>query len=159
MLAHDLPLSAADYARLRAFGPGFARLCDELAAASVPETMQHDDLHGNNVCSYNGVARILDWGDSCISHPFLTLFVTFLHLEKMEGQARGDPWFTRLRDAYLEPWGQPGELRETFELAQRLGPFAHVFKELRVLDAIPEKKRHFLRDLPDILARCIAIAA
>ena len=159
MFAHDLPLSAADYARLRAFGPGFARLCDELAAASVPETMQHDDLHGNNVCSYNGVARILDWGDSCISHPFLTLFVTFLHLEKMEGQARGDPWFTRLRDAYLEPWGQPGELRETFELAQRLGPFAHVFKELRVLDAIPEKKRHFLRDLPDILARCIAIAA
>jgi hypothetical protein len=69
------------------------------------------------------------------------------------------PLFARLRDAYLEPWGRPGELRETFELAQRLGPFGHVFKELRVLDAIPEKERHFVRDLPDILARCIAIAA
>jgi hypothetical protein len=159
MLAHDLPLSAADYARLRAFGPGFARLCDELATAGVPETLQHDDLHGNNVYPYNGVARILDWGDSCVSHPFLTLFVTFLHLEEMEGLARGDPWFARLRDAYLEPWGRPAELRETFELAQRLGPFAHVFKELRVLAAIPERERHFVRDLPDILARCIAIAA
>jgi hypothetical protein len=30
---------------------------------------------------------------------------------------------------------------------------------VRVLDAIPEKERHFVRDLPDILARCIAIAA
>jgi len=159
MLAHDLPLSASDHARLRAFRASFARLCGELAAAGVPETMQHDDLHGNNVCSYNGVARILDWGDSCMSHPFLTLFVTFLHLEEMEGLARGDPWFARLRDAYLEPWGRPGEHRETFEVAQRIGPFAHVFKELRVLDAIPEKEGHLVRNLPDILARCIAIAA
>jgi hypothetical protein len=60
MLAHDLPLSATDSARLRAFGPGLARLCDELAAAGVPETMQHDDLHGNNVYPSNGGARILD---------------------------------------------------------------------------------------------------
>jgi hypothetical protein len=52
MLAHDLPLSATDQARLRAFAPGFSRLCEELAAAGIPETMQHDDLHGNNVeCS------------------------------------------------------------------------------------------------------------
>jgi hypothetical protein len=158
MLAHDLPLSAADYARLRAFGPAFAELCDELEAAGVSATMQHDDLHGNNIYPYNGGTRILDWGDSCVSHPFLTLFVTYLHLEKMEGLPRGDHWFGRLRDAYLEPWGRPTELRETFELAQRLGPFAHVFKELRVIDAIPERERHFVRDLPDILARCIAIA-
>ena len=159
MLAHKLPLSATDHARLRAFAPGFSRLCEELAAAGAPETMQHDDLHGNNVYPHNGGGRILDWGDSCVSHPFLTLFVAFLHLEEMEGLARGDPWFDRLRDAYLEPWGRPAELRETFELAQRLGPFAHVFKELRVLDVIPKTGRHFVRDLPVVLARCIAIAA
>jgi hypothetical protein len=158
MLAHDLPLSSAGYVRLRAFGPGFTRLCEELEAAGTPATMQHDDLHGNNIYPYNDGTRILDWGDSCVSHPFLTLFVTYLHLEKMEGLPRRDPWLRRLRDAYLEPWGRPSELRETFELAQRLGPFAHAFKELRVLDAIPERERHFVRDLPDILARCIAIA-
>jgi hypothetical protein len=106
-----------------------------------------------------GAACILDWGDSCVSHPFLTLFVAFLHLEEIEGLAPGDPWFDRLRDSYLEPWGRPSELRQTFELAQRLGPFAHVFKELRVLDAIPETKRHFLAGLHGVLARCIASAA
>jgi hypothetical protein len=158
-LAHELPLSSSDRARLRAFAPCFSRLCEELAAAGIPETMQHDDLHGNNVYPHNGAARILDWGDSCISHPFLTLFVAFLHLEEeMEGRACGDLWFVRMRDAYLEPWGRPAELRETFELAQRLGPFAHLFKELRVFDAIPKPDRHFAPDLPSVLAPCIAIA-
>jgi hypothetical protein len=158
LLAHELPLSAADYRRLCAFAPAFARVCDELAAAGVAETMQHDDLHGNNVYPYSGRGRILDWGDACISHPFLTLFVTFLHLEEREGLARGDHWFARLRDAYLEPWGRARELRETFELAQRLGPFAHLFKEQRLLDAIPESEPYVMRGLPDILDRCIANA-
>jgi len=158
MLAHELPLATADRARLRAFAPRFGRLCEELASAGLPETIQHDDLHGNNVCP-NGAGRILDWGDACVSHPFLTLFVTFLHLEEMEGLERDDPWFARLRDAYLEPWGRPAELRESFELAQRLGPFANLFKELRVLDAVPETERQFVTGLPSVLARCIAIAA
>jgi hypothetical protein len=94
-----------------------------------------------------------------VSHPFLTIFGTSLHLEEMEGLARGNPWFAQLRDAYLEPWGRPRELRQSFELAQRLGPFAHLFKELRVVDAVPKREGHFVRGLPDILARCLANAA
>jgi hypothetical protein len=91
MLTHELPLSATDWAQLRAFAPGFRRLCEELAAAGIPETIQHDALHGNNVYRRDGAASILDWGDSCLSHPFLTLFVVFLHLEEMEGLAPPDP--------------------------------------------------------------------
>jgi hypothetical protein len=69
------------------------------------------------------------------------------------------PWLARLRDAYLEPSGRPTELRGTFELAQRLGVFGHVFKELRVLDSIPEEERGALApDLPALLARCVATA-
>lgn len=159
MLGHELPLAPGDVARLRAFTPRFEELCDELTARGVPETIQHDDLHGNNVYPRNGTTRILDWGDSCVSHPFVTLFVTFLHLEELGGLPRDDPWFARLRDAYLEPWDRPAELRETFELAQRLGAFAYVFKQFRVVDAIPELERRFVPDLPDALARCAALAA
>jgi class 3 adenylate cyclase len=136
-----------------------AMLCAELTARGIPETLQHDDLHGNNVYPHSGTTRILDWGDSCVSHPFVTLYVTFLHLEKLGGLARGDPWFVRLRDAYLEPWGRPAELRETFELAQRLGAFAYVFKQFHVVDAIPELERRFVPDLPDALARCVELTA
>ncbi|MBA2462584.1 MAG: hypothetical protein H0V45_12590 [Actinobacteria bacterium] len=159
MLARELPLCSGDMARLRAFAPRFGELCAELGARAVPETIQHDDLHGANIHPRDRTPRILDWGDSCISHPFFTPFVTFLHLDELTGLQTDDPWFARLRDAYLEPWGRPNELRDTFELAQRLGAFAHLFKELRVLDAIPEEERpRFAPDLPALLARCVATA-
>jgi len=51
------------------------------------------------------------------------------------------------------------ELRETFDLAQRLAPFAHPFKELRVLNAIPNEQRPRLApDLPAVLTACVAAA-
>jgi len=157
MLARDLPLGGGDLRRLRAFAPRFAELCDELTAGAVPETIQHDDLHGANVYPHGGTPRILDWGDACVSHPFVTMFVTFLHIEETSGQRRDNAWFARLRDAYLEPWGRPAELHATFDLALRLGPFAHAFKELRVLDAIPETDRpRFAPNLPAVLAGCLA---
>ena len=46
-----------------------------------------------------------------------------------------------------------------FDLAQRLGAFAHAFKELRVLDAIPKQERpRFAPDLSAVLVHCIAAA-
>jgi hypothetical protein len=53
---------------LPAFAPRFAELCAELEAAGIPETIQHDDLHGDNVFREGGALRILDWGDACVSH-------------------------------------------------------------------------------------------
>ena len=148
-----LPVRSEDLTRLVAFAPRFADLCGELSAQGAPETIEHGDLHGANVHPRDRTPRILDWGDSCVSHPFLTPFVTFLHLEEPS------TWYARLRDAYLEPWGRSTELRETFELAQRLGPFAHLFKELRVLDAIPAEERPaYAPDLPALLASCVAVA-
>jgi hypothetical protein len=158
-LGRDLPLSSGDLERLRVFAPRFAELCHELAAAGLPATVQHDDLHGANVYLRGDTLGIVDWGDSCVSHPFLTVFVTFNHLAELAGLGRGEGWFERLRDAYLEPWGRPAELWATFELALRLGAFAHLFKELRVFDAIPENERtRFAPPLTDILAVCLAAA-
>jgi aminoglycoside phosphotransferase (APT) family kinase protein len=71
-----------------------------------PETVQHDDLHRANVYTEGGKLRVLDWGDSSISHPFVSLVVTFRFLEEVTKLPPGDPWFARLRDAYLEPWGR-----------------------------------------------------
>src|SRR5205823_5871632 len=105
LLGRDLPLEPAEIIRLRAFAPRFAELCTELAARDVPEAVQHDDLHGANVYLRGEGLRVLDWGDSSISHPFASLVVTFRFLEELNGLRPGDGWFARLRDAYLEPWG------------------------------------------------------
>jgi len=55
--------------------------------------------------------------------------------------------------------GQPAELRETFALAERLGPFGHVFKSLPLLDTIPKPEQpQYLPDLAPTLADCAAAA-
>jgi hypothetical protein len=155
MLSHASSLGSEDLARLRAFMKRFGELCAELDARGIPATIQHDDLHGANVYRRGVDLRILDWGDSCISHPFRTLYVTFEHLFL----PRDDPWLDRLRDAYLEPWGRPAELRETYALVERLGPFGHVFKSLPLLDTIPKAEQAlYLSDLEPTLVACAAAA-
>jgi hypothetical protein len=67
--------------------------------------------------------RLLDWGDASISHPFASLVVMFRFLEEITKLPPDDPWFARLRDAYLEPWGRG--LVGAFALAIRVGTFAH----------------------------------
>jgi hypothetical protein len=139
LLRHDLPLETAEIERLRTFAPRFAELCGGLAAHAVPETIQHDDLHMSNVYAQGGRLRLLDWGDSSISHPFASLVVTFRFLEEADKLSTADPWFARLRDAYLEPWG-PG-FAGAFTLAVRAGAFAHTFAWARQRDALPEAAR------------------
>src|SRR5438105_35995 len=97
LLQHDLPLESDEIDRLRRFAPRFAELCGELAAHDIPETVQHDDLHMANVYAQGERLRLLDWGDSSISHPFASLVVTFRFLEEVTKLLPADPWFARLR--------------------------------------------------------------
>ena len=98
---------------------------------------------------------MLDWGDSSISHPFFSLVETFRFLEGINKLPPADPWFARLRDAYLEPWG--GALAETFALAIRVGTFAHTFAWARQRDHLPEEARpDFDAWYPVVLRRAVA---
>jgi hypothetical protein len=134
LLVAHLPIEDGEHEQLRAFRPRFLALCRSLDEAGLPDTVQHDDLHLNSVFIDGPQLRILDWGDACIGHPFASLVATFRFLEDVNGLRRGDPWFARLRDAYLEPWG-PG-LTSTFEAAFRVGAVAHAIGWLRQRDAM-----------------------
>lgn len=155
LLRHELPLERSELDSLRAFAPRFAELCSELAAQGIPETVQHDDLHMANVYVQGDRMRVLDWGDSSISHPFASLVVTFRFLEEVTRLAPGDPWFARLRDAYLEPWGRG--LDDVFALALRVGAVAHAIAWLRQREALPAgERRAFDERYPIVLRRAIA---
>jgi Phosphotransferase enzyme family len=155
LLRRELPLEREEVDRLRAFAPRFAELCDELVAHDVPETVQHDDLHMANVYAEGARLRVLDWGDSSISHPFASLVVTFRFLEEVTKLSPEDPWFARLRDAYLEPWGRG--LEGTFALAMRVGALAHAIAWLRQRDHLSATERaEFDRAFPIVLRRAIA---
>ena len=155
LLRLDLPLERHEIDRLREFQPRFAQLCEELATAGVPESIQHDDLHCWNLYRDGGRLRVLDWGDSCVSHPFASLVVTFRFLEEITRLEPGDPWFARLRDAYLEPWGP--DLAGVFRLAYRVGSFARAIAYIPVRAAVPkEELAEFDTDFTVVLRRAIA---
>jgi Phosphotransferase enzyme family len=155
LLRLDLPLQQEEIRPLRDFAPRFTELCDELAAYGVPETVQHDDLHHANLYVRGGRVRVLDWGDASISHPFASLVVTFRFLEERTRLPPGDPWFARLRDAYLEPWGR--NLGDAFALAVRVGTFARAIAYLRQRVALPQEERAlFDTDFSTVLRRAAA---
>ena len=155
LLQRELPLERDEIDRLRRFAPRFGGLCTELAAHGVPDTIQHDDLHMNNVYRRGGRLRLVDWGDASISHPFATLVVTFRFLEERTKLSPADPWFARLRDAYLEPWGHG--FAGAFPLAMRVGSFARTFAYGRQRDHLPAAARaDFDKEFATVLRRAIA---
>jgi hypothetical protein len=139
LLAHDLPLDDHASQRLRRLAPRFSALCDELAAYRVPDTIQHDDLHMRNVYLDGECLRMLDWGDACVSHPFVSLVVTFRFLEEVNHLRPDDPWFARLRDAYLEGWGRG--YTDAFRIAMRAGALVHTFGWMRQRQHLPQAAR------------------
>jgi hypothetical protein len=155
LLRHHLPLHEDEIERLRAFAPRLAELCAELASRGIGPSVQHDDLHGGNLYADGDTLRVLDWGDSSIAHPFMSLVVPFRFLAGTHGIPPGDPWYARLRDAYLEPWG-PG-LADTCALAVRLGRFAHACAWTRQRDHLPEhEQREFDEWYPEVLRLAVA---
>jgi hypothetical protein len=157
LLRPDQPLSRDDIERLRVFEPTFVRLCADLADRGIGPSIQHDDLHHNNLYLHDGRPQILDWGDSSVAHPFASLVVTFRFLEQVNGLSPYDGWFARLRDAYLEPWGR--DLTETFDLAMRIGRFAHAIAWIRQRDHLaPSARMHFDTDYTVVLRRAVAVA-
>jgi hypothetical protein len=78
-----------------------------------------------------------------------------LEPEKVTKLPPADPWFARLREAYLEPWGSG--LPAAFALAIRVGTFAHAVAWARQRDHLPAQERPgFDRTFPIVLRRAVA---
>ena len=114
--------------------PAYDDWCAELARSPMPDTLQHDDLHSNNVCWPGTVddlssVRIIDWGDASVGHPFGTMLATLnsiaFHAGVLHADRRLDDLrVLRIRDAYLEPFSSQGsreELRRWVALGRSTG--------------------------------------
>jgi Phosphotransferase enzyme family len=80
-------------------------LLEVLAGVPIPDMIQHDDLHDGQIFRQGQHHRLLDWGDSVISHPFFSLSVCLQGvaqwgLEDIEGSVDTTP----LLQAYLVPF-------------------------------------------------------
>jgi Phosphotransferase enzyme family len=111
--------------------PRFEEMCLGLAADGLPETIQHDDLHDGQVFVRDGRYLVFDWGDSCVSHPLLSLTVILRATAWRLGLEPGGPELRRLRDAYLEPFARGPEIAD---VAYWAGTIARAIAWKRMVD-------------------------
>lgn len=129
-------------AALLALRDRYADACAQLAAAGPAPTIQHDDLHSNNVLPGGAagagggpVDRFFDWGDASVGHPFTSLLVALRAMADTFGVEPDDPVVRRLRDAYLEPWGLGRHGRKLAALAAWTGTVGRALAWRRALAA------------------------
>jgi hypothetical protein len=112
-------------ARLEAAAVDVRAMAGRLAEHGIPETIQHGDLHDGQVFVAGAGYRFVDWGDSSVAHPFVTMSVT------LEGvlsfgvdDVAGSQDVTPFRAAYLRPFTRfaaHDELQAALDVALRLG--------------------------------------
>ena len=98
------------------------RSARDLAAYGIPLSLQHDDLHDNNVfapAEPGGPLRVFDWGDAVVGHPFGDA----AHQPAGSCPTAGDlepgaAELLRLRDAYLEAWTGDHDATDLVEAAR-----------------------------------------
>lgn len=130
--------------------------CEELRALDLPPTLEHGDLHTDNVRRVDGGFLFFDWSDACVSVPFFSL-VPYLefHDEPLEPELR-----IRIRDAYLEPWVERlgrDDLVEAFEVAQFVGLFHQAVSYQRITEGTePRARWEWERGFPSFVKRLLA---
>ncbi len=68
------------------------RRCRAVTDCGVPETLTHGDFHPGNVCGSSPRYVIIDWGDSCLSHP-LSDALAFTRPLPPADQTQASTWF------------------------------------------------------------------
>lgn len=122
--------------------PTYDAWCAELAGSGIPSSIQHDDLHSANVCWTGSAetARVIDWGDASVGHPFGTMLCTLNSIAHHAGCEISDARVLRVRDAYLEPftsYAPHAHLVRYVELARRTGCVARATAYLAALESEP----------------------
>ena len=153
-------LVAEERRALVALRPRLAEGFKALAALGIDDTLNHDDLHQNNVLVRDGRTVIFDWGDACVSHPFLTLAVTLRFAAQKTGRAEHSGEILAIRDAYLEPWSDrasTSELRDAAELGRRIGEVSRALTFDAVARAYPGVIDTYPGGLAGSLRRVLAL--
>ena len=81
IIGQEKGLTSAEFQQLKDLTPRFERICADLAAFGIPESINHGDFHDGNVLLKNGRVTFFDWGDASVTHPFVSLRTFFVSME------------------------------------------------------------------------------
>jgi len=150
-------LTADEIASLRALAPRLVEDARALDAGPVPLTVDHGDLWPANVLVGPGGCAFVDWEDTRVAHPFVTLFqlLAGAHLDRRFADEAAV--YAAVRDAYLTGWARwaPAPLlREAFDVAHDVGAVAVAASYTRYPPAVVAA-HPWMREMPAFCLRRI----
>lgn len=102
-LKHD-GLTVNELSKLQSLVEQVQTQCEQLASFPIPETIEHGDIHDNNILISEQKQLIIhDWGDTVITHPFFSL-CSFIHSAK--NQHKIEHLESILTQAYSDMWSK-----------------------------------------------------
>jgi hypothetical protein len=153
-------LRSEQHRQLVALESQLADICQALSA--VPDALHHGDLHDGNIFCDHGRWRLLDWGDSCISHPFYSLRTVRVSVADRFGLGETSPQLHELEDAYLEPWERyagRSHLKQILVRSEVLAPINGALTWARVIRGLaPATRQPFRVPVPALLAEALECA-
>jgi Phosphotransferase enzyme family len=129
--------------RLRAHLPVVRRWAEQVAALGLPLTLNHNDLHENNVFDVDGRLLFFDFGDALVTEPLAVLLIPLNILGDKLDAAGDDPRLWRVVDAALEVWSDlvpTGELRAALPAALQLGRIGRVESWVRCQPSLSDEQ-------------------
>jgi hypothetical protein len=129
--------------RLRAHLPVVRRWAEQVAALGLPLTLNHNDLHENNVFDVDGRLLFFDFGDSLVTDPLGVMLVPLNVLGDKLRACGDDPRLWRVVDAALEVWSDlvpAAELRDALPAALQLGRLGRVESWVRCQPSLSDEE-------------------
>ncbi|MEO6509828.1 MAG: phosphotransferase [Nocardioides sp.] len=121
-----LDRDAAD--RVRAVVPDVGRWSEQVLALGLPVTLNHSDLHSDNVFAHRDGMKFFDFGDAVLSDPLAVLLATLSSMRFHLECGPDDPRLAKVADAAIEVWS---DLAPATDLRAALGPALQLGKLAR----------------------------
>jgi hypothetical protein len=120
-----------------AVADGLSQSCESLAASGLPVSLVHGDFHPWNVNVCDGQARLFDWSDGAVSHPFTDLTCFLRRVESPTARRK-------MADGYLGVWAMGYEMarvEQALEDALVVGALYQVATYLALVPAMNQRDR------------------
>ena len=130
-------------ARVRVAVADVERWAEETLATGLPVTVNHSDLHSNNVFVRPEGVRFFDFGDAMLTEPLAVLTVVTSSLRFHLDCAPDDPRLTRVTEAALDVWSDLApltDLRAALPAALQLGKLARSESWARCLTTVTDEE-------------------
>lgn len=105
-------LSEEETKKVMSLQPEFLEMCDYLGSI-LSASIEHGDLHSNNIRLVNENIVFFDWGDASVSHPFFSTRIFWHALDNLVKEETD--WLgvvEEFRPYYLEPWTKFASMNE-----------------------------------------------